>query len=300
VSTYNYRLITPPEEEEVYPYRRVWRSIAIESGIVLAVAGLAFVVFSLLNVRLPRTFAQPANALLALLPFGLWLIVSLWREQFALQPRKRLLAVAVVSALVANGVSIPFIEGVFQPERWLPVGSAISRIVGYTFTVGIVQEVLKYLVVRYLVWPDHFRTRLDGVAYCAASAVGYATMLNVQFVLSGIALPEIVAIYVFGTLAVNLAGSIIVSYGMAEVRFDNPSPFLLTTSVALAALVNGIIIPVRAGLGNAAFSLRGGVSAPIFGLGLSAGVLLAASILVAFLYSSTERREREAAASREV
>jgi hypothetical protein len=253
-----------------------------------------------LNVRLPRTFVQPVNALLALLPFGLWLVFSLWREQSALQPRTRLLAVAVVSALVANGVSLPFIEGIFQPERWLPVGSAINRIVGYTFTIGIVQEVLKYLVVRYLVWPDHFRTRLDGVAYCGASAVGYATMLNIQFVLSGAALPDIVAISVFGTLAVNLAGSVIVSYGMAEVRFDNPSPFLLTITIAFAALVNGIVIPVREGLTNAGFSLQGGTSSPILGLGLSAGVLLTVSVIMAFLYNSTERREREATASREV
>ena len=300
MSTNSYRLITPPEEEDIYPYRRVWQSIAIESGIMLAVAGAAFVVFNVLSVRLPRTLAQPVNALLALLPFGLWLLFSFWRERFALQPRKRLLAVAVISALVASGVSIPFIESVFQPERWLPTASAINRIVGYTFTVGIVQEALKYLVVRYLVFPDLFRTRLDGIAYCAASAVGYATMLNIQFVLSGAALPDTVAFYVFGTIAINLAGSVLVSYGMAEVRFDNPSPFLLTTTVALAALVNGIAIPIRGGLVNAGFSLEGGTSSPVLGLGLSAGVLAATVIVVSFLYSSTERREREAAASREI
>ena len=227
-------------------------------------------------------------------------IFSLWRERFALQPRKRLLAVAVISALVASGVSIPFIEGIFQPERWLPIGSAINRIVGYTFTVGIVQEVLKYLVVRYLIFPDLFRTRLDAIAYCAASAIGYATMVNIQFVLSGAALPDIVAMHVFGTVAVNLAGSILVSYGMAEVRFDNPSPFLLTITVALAALVNGIAIPIRGGLVNAGFSLEGGASSPILGLGLSAVFLTATVVVVSFLYVNTERREREAAASREV
>jgi hypothetical protein len=300
VSTNSYRLITPPEEEDIYPYRRVWQSIAIESGIMLAVATSAYVIFSVLDVRLPRAFAQLVNVLLALTPFALWLIFSLWRERFALQPRKRLLAVAVISALVASGVSIPFIEGIFQPERWLPTTNAINRIVGYTFTLGIVQEVLKYLVVRYLVFPDLFRTRLDALAYCAASALGYSTMLNIQYVLSGAALPDIVAIHVFGVVALNLAGSILVSYGMAEVRFDNPSPFLLTIVVALAALVNGIVIPIRGGLVNAAFSLEGGASSPIFGLGLSAGVLGVIVSVVSFVYVNTERREREAVAAREV
>jgi hypothetical protein len=300
VSTYNYRLLTPPDEEEIYPYRRVWQSIAIESGVMLAIAGGAFVLFNFLHLNLPRALAQPVNVLLALAPFGLWLVFSLWRERFALQPRQRLLAVVVVTALVANGVSMPFIEGVFQPDRWLPLGSATDRIIGYTFTVCIVQEILKYLVVRYLVWPDQFRTRLDSVAYCVASAVGYATVLNLRFVLSGVALPDVVAIYVFGTLALNLVGSTIVAYGLAEVRFDNPSPFLLTATIALAALSNGVAIPVRGGLVNAGFSIQGGAASPLFGLGFSVGVLLGIGVVIAFLFNNAERRAQEAAAAREV
>lgn len=300
MATYDYRLLIPPEEEEIYPYRRVWQSIVIESGLMFAVAVASFLVFGLLNVSLPETVTRALNLLFAVLPALLWLFFSLWRERFALQPRKRLLAVAVVSALVANALSIPLIDGVFQPERWLSLAGAIDRIVGYTFTVGIVQEVMKYLVVRYLVWPDQFRTRLDGVAYCAASAVGYATVLSVRFVLAGAALPDVVAIYVFGTIAVQLAASIVVGYGLAEVRFDTVSPFLETITVAFAALINGIIIPMRGGLVNASFSLGGGAATPVFGLALSAGVLVAVAASIGFLFSNAERREREAAAAREV
>jgi RsiW-degrading membrane proteinase PrsW (M82 family) len=300
VSTFNYRLLIPPEEEEIYPYRRVWPSILLESAILLAVALVSFVLFNILNVRLSGTARQGLNLLLALLPAALWLVFSLWRERLALQPRQRLLAVAVSAALIANAVSIPFIEGVFQTARWLPTASALNRIVGYTFTVGIVQETLKYLVVRYLAWPDQFRTRLDGVAYCAASAIGYATVLNLRSVLAGTALPDIVAMEVFGNVAINLAASIIVGYGLAEIRFDNPSSFLATITVALAALLNGIVIPVRAGLVNAGFSLTGNASNPIFGLGVSAGALLGVGLLISFLFGNAERREQEAAASREV
>lgn len=300
MSTYDYRLLIPPEEEEIYPYRRVWQSVAVENGIMFAVAAASFAVFGLLNVSLPGTATRALNLLFALLPAGLWLFFSLWRERFALQPRKRLLAVAVVSALVANALSIPLIEGLFQPERWLSLAGALDRMMGYTFTVGIVQEVLKYLVVRYLVWPEQFRTRLDGVAYCAASAVGYSTVLALRFVLSGAALPDVVAIYVFSTLAVQTATSIIVAYGLAEVRFNTPSPFLETITVAFAALLNGIVIPLRGGLVNAGFSLEGGAATPVFGLALSAGVLVAVAAVIAFLFSNAERREREAAAAREV
>ena len=48
---------------------------------------------------------------------------------------------------------------------------------------------------------------------------------------------------VFNNVAINLAASLIVSYGLAEVRFENPTPFLMTITVALAALLNGTVIP---------------------------------------------------------
>lgn len=300
MSTFNYRLLIPPEEEEVYPYRRVWQSIIIEMGILFAIAGICYVLFNRLNLSIPPVLTSALDIALALAPAALWLIFSRWREQFAVQPRKRLLAVAVITALVANAVSIPLIETVFQTSRWLPLASALDRIIGYTFTVGITQEVMKYLVVRYLAWPDFFRTRLDSVAYCAASAIGYATVMNLRVVASGAVLPDIVAMEIFGNTALNLAASIIIGYGLSEVRFGNASPFLAVFTMALAALLNGVVIPIRAGLMNAGFSLRGASANPLFGLVLSAVALIAVGAVTAFLFSNAERREREAAATREV
>ena len=88
----------------------------------------------------------------------------------------------------------------------------------------------------------------------------------------------------------------------------------------LAALLNGVAIPVRAGLTNAnfvlpeaatgapalldlvasVFSLRSATPKPILGVGFSALLLLAFVLVVSFLFTNAERQAREAAASREI
>ncbi|NWG15134.1 MAG: PrsW family intramembrane metalloprotease [Chloroflexi bacterium] len=289
-------LLTPPQEkEEIHPYRRPWRSIAVESGVLFVVAGLLYILANILGVQIPDRFHLALGLVLALLPLGLWLAFSWWAERSVPQPRQRLLAVMIVSSLAANAVGIPLVKEFFQVDRWLPLSSAISRIIGYTFTVGIVQEMVKYIVIRYTAWPDHFRTRLDGVAYSAAAAVGYATVLNLHFVFTGSPAPDVVAGRVFDNVVFHLVTSLIVGYGLAETRFGLPTPLFIPSTIALAALVTGIAIPVRAGLVNPSFGLE--VSPPkfLFGLGFAAVLLVVLSVVIAFLYNSAERRQREAA-----
>jgi len=292
-----YRLLTPPDErEEIYPYRRVWTSVVIESGILFGIAAIIYVLVNFIGIPIPGILARPLNVILALLPAGLWLVFSLWRERSAVEPRRRLFAVALITALAANAIAIPFIETVLQPERWLSLSNAVGRVIGYTFTIGVVQEVLKYIVVRYLVWDDELRVRLDSIAYTLASAVGYITVLNLSFVFSNTVTPDIAAMHIVDNVAANIAASLIVGYGLAEVRFDNPNPFLLTSMMALAALINGLLVPLRAGLVNAGFSLLGATPNLLFGFVLSAAALAAIMFAISFLFNAAERRAREAAA----
>lgn len=272
----------------------MWFSIIAEAGILFAVTVALYVVVNILGVSIPAELRQPIDIIVALLPAGLWTVFSLLRERAADQPRARLAAVAIVSALVANAVGIPFVETVFQPDRWLPLGSAIERIIGYTFTVGIVQELLKYLVVRYLAWNSDYRDRYDSLAYCAASAIGYSTVATLRFALTGNPSPDVIAAYTFDTISISLAGSFIISFGLAEVRFGRPFPFLQMVTLALAATVSGAGIPLRTGLVNASFSLLGAFPAPLFGIVLSALILVGAGVIVAFFYRNAEREAREA------
>lgn len=300
MTSYNPRLLLPPEEEEVYPYRRVWRSVALESLLLLAIAMALFVLLGFIGLRVPESARRPLNYAVAALPLGLWLVFSLWQERAVQEPRRRLLGVVIITALAANAIGVPLVEQVFQVDRWLPLSSALNRILGYTFTVGITQEFIKYLVVRYTVWPDELRTRMDSIAYNLAAAIGYATILNLQYVMTSDAAVDVTSMRVFGNVALQFAGSILVGYGLGEVRFGRPTPLLLTLALAVAASITGVVVPIRAGLVNASLSLAPAIASPIRGLAVSAAALVAVAVAIGFLIENAERQDREAAAAREV
>ncbi|MBK8026058.1 MAG: PrsW family intramembrane metalloprotease [Chloroflexi bacterium] len=282
------------EEQESYPYRHVWGSAIIQIVVLAAATAVIFVANSLLGIRLPPAIAPAFNTVLVLLPVGVWILLSVLPERRVSQPRDRLVFVVIVTALVASGVALPLLDGFLQPELWLPHESAINRILGYTFTLGIIQEVSKYIVLRYAVWRDHFRIRTDAVAYAFAAAVGFATVQSINVVLANPSMSlDVVALRMFEHLAINIAASLFVSLGLAETRFDHPTPFFMTISVALAALFAGIAQPIISGLENATFSSQGSFARPLFGFAFALAVAAVALVVNIFLFSSAERRERE-------
>jgi hypothetical protein len=96
-----------------------------------------------------------------------------------------------------------------------------------------------------------------------------------------------------------MAASMITGYGLAQVRFGNPTPFLLTFTVAAAALLNGTVIALRSNAINAGLVLEVSAPSPLIGLGLSAAVFVAVTLIMAFLFNNAEREAREAEAGRE-
>jgi hypothetical protein len=296
VTTYNNpRLITPPrEEEEIFPYRRAWRSLFIESSLLIGLMLLIFVAFNLLGVSLSGNSLRFVNILLALIPTIFWLIFSRIPENKVIEPRRRLLTVFTVTALVANAIGLPILKTVFEPDAWLPLQSPVFRILGYMATIGILQEFLKYLVIRYIVWPGYYRVRLDAVAYGAATAVAYALVVSLDYVLNNpLAAPDVVILRVFATLAVQMLGSIIVGFGLSETLFSHAISFFLPMMMLLASLVSGLAIAMRASFMNAPLSITISTQREIFGLGFSLVLYLAGMAVFFFLFNITERREQD-------
>jgi RsiW-degrading membrane proteinase PrsW (M82 family) len=291
------RFITPPpEKEEIYPYRRVWRSLLIESGTMLLIAGVLYALIRVLNAPIPQSLYVPISQATVILPFALWLVFSWLVERTVPQPRPRLFTLLILAALVANAVGVPLITQFYRVDDWLPLASAADRIIGYTFTVGMVNEFLKYLVLRFLVWMNDFRTWQDAAAYGITCGLGYALVLNLHYVFGNTTVPpDVVAMRVFETLVLHVLGGLLVAYGLAETRF-NPDSFLITPlMLLLAALVSGIAIPIRAGLVNSNLTTEGiSAAQPLFGLGFAAALLAGVGIILAFMYDRADRRQVEA------
>ncbi|MFP4323702.1 MAG: hypothetical protein ACLFTK_14710, partial [Anaerolineales bacterium] len=165
---------------QVYPYRRVWRALLFDFG-----AMLAMVLIVLLGVAVGFLRDVPSNnwgLLLILVPLGTHLWFSVRAEQRAEEPRQGLLTILLFSALLANGIGVPLVDGFFAPREWLAEAGFFSRVLGYAFTFGVTAEFLTYIAVRYTVFPSGFRTRIDGMAYSASAGMGYAAVLNAHVV----------------------------------------------------------------------------------------------------------------------
>lgn len=301
--SYDSRLLTPPrEEEEIAPYYPVWRSIIIQSIALLGIAGVLVVAKQFLGIEVPERFTGIINIVLCMLPAAIWMIFTYFPEQNVPLPRERLLAVFLVSALATSGVVIPLLNEVFQAERWLSLGSTADRIIGYMFTSGMVHASATYLLLRFIVWPDHIRTRIDGIAYAAAIATGSVTVNSLYLITHNTPLTDVLAADIFAHFGFMLVVASTVGFGVAESKLSNARAIFVPISMLMGALIMGIAIPIRASLINAGFTIAKpeGLNIPaisdtnaVFGLAFSTIILTSLLIVIAFFMNNAEHRQRQ-------
>ena len=282
------------ERADTYSFLPVWRRL--NGQIVITVAALlAIVLFG--ELLRPRFHAQLERLLsLGLVPFPviLWLGVSVLPEYRVSRPRRRLIGVAVVSALTAAAIGLPLVNDFFAIQRWLPLQSVFARILGYTLTAGIVDAGLKFLVLRYLILPQGLRVRSDAVAYAFASSIGYSAFLNLSLIWRLEPTWDIAAIYLLSNIAVQLASGLFLALGIIESYFADAYPLVLPVNFLVAATTTGIISALIGGFLSGPLSTAGNTDRPLFAFALLVGSLIAILGIVYFLYSNAERREREA------
>jgi RsiW-degrading membrane proteinase PrsW (M82 family) len=109
--------------------------------------------------------------------------------------------------------------------------------------VGITQEFLKYAAVRYTVFGSaEFDERIDGIIYGAAAGLGYATFINVQYVIGngGVDLGiGAVRIAVVALAQASFAG--VTGYFLGRAKFESRGPLWLPVGLLLAAILNGVV-----------------------------------------------------------
>ncbi len=301
VTTYRSPLLTPPrEEEEIYGYRPVWRSLIIESTLLLILSVAFLFAGQGLSQSLPSSGLVTLTLGIAAAPLLLWIVFS-WRAESAVrEPRTGMLGIVFITALVARSIGDPLVTQFLRVEEWLPLSSAVERIIGYTVTVGIVQSTLIYLTIRFMLPRRLFRIRDDGLAYGIAAAVGYVTVNNLQLLESaGTLLLDSFVLRVFGNYALHIAMGLLIGYGVSTIYIERPLILNMSFFLVLSSILAGVAIPIRAGLVNPVFNLDFGqslVSAPrpLFGLVFSILILIIPCLILYFLIRSAERREAEA------
>ena len=268
----------------------IWRaglaSIVGQVLFVLLVVGLV----ALIEPALTGWQLLLASVVLALIPALLWLLFFYQQDRLEPEPKGYVLAVFALGALLAQAIGIPLLRDGFEARKWLPI-EPWANVLGSILIVGFVQEFLKYAAVRYSVYPlVEFDERVDGVIYGTAAGLGYATMLNIQYVLSsgGVNLQAgVIRIVVTALAQASFAG--LTGYFLGRAKFEDEPVWWLPLGVTLAAIINGLFTVLRGELTTTALGLAGGGVNPWPGLLLGA---LVAAATFGLLFALIRRANR--------
>ena len=218
-----------------------------------------------------------AGLLLALVPAAVWLVVFYLQDRVEPEPKQYVLGVFLLGVLLAAAIGQPLIQNFFQVNEWAS-GSLALRLLAGICIIGITQEFLKYAAVRYSVFRSaEFDERIDGIIYGAAAGLGYATFLNVQYVVSngGVDLAiGAVRIAVVALAEASFAG--VTGYFLGRAKFENRGPFWLPVGLFLAAVLNGVVNTLLSEINRS--GLR---PTPLNGLALAA-VVAAVTFIILF------------------
>jgi RsiW-degrading membrane proteinase PrsW (M82 family) len=261
-----------------------WRSsILLVVGLVVFV-GIIYLLDLVFHPALIGTGLILAGVLLALIPAFLWLVFFYFQDRLEPEPKGYILAVFLLGALLASAVGIPLVENLFHVSKWIYADTA-TTILGSILVVGFIQEFLKYAAVRFSVYPSaEFDEATDGVIYATAAGLGYATVLNIQFVIAngGVALgSSVIRMVVVALAQASFAG--ITGYFLGRAKFEKKPWWWMAAGLSLAAVVNGVFNWLRGMIVQRGISLTGPSTNPWMGLVLAAVVALLTLGLILWL-----------------
>jgi RsiW-degrading membrane proteinase PrsW (M82 family) len=249
----------------------VWRAgLGYILGQVIFVL-LVVALVALLKPTLTGWALVVVGLVIALVPALIWLAFFYQQDRLEPEPKRHIVGVFILGALLAQAVGFPLLEDVFDVRRWLPISPWVN-LFGSILVIGFTQEFLKYAAVRYSIYPSaEFDERVDGVVYGTAAGLGYATMLNVHYVVvsGGVNLQAgVIRIVVTALAQASFAG--LTGYFLGRAKFEDEPVWWLPGGLALAAVLNGLFTTLRGELTTTSLGLAGGGFNPWPGLVLAA------------------------------
>jgi len=155
--------------------------LALVAWLIIFVA-LAWLAEKILGLDEPLRFHPTLALVLAGVPAGLWLAFFYVYDRHEPEPKHYVAGVFTLGALIAGPLA-DFV--VFQLSPPVPLAQqglspfSLDRLLHAALIVGLVQEMCKYVVVRYTIYmSSEFDEPMDGVVYMTAVGTGFAMWTN--------------------------------------------------------------------------------------------------------------------------
>ena len=273
-------------QKAVYKRAGVWRT-----GIVAVVGLLIFVaavvaVDTYLQLQLSGAVLLGTGVVLALVPAALWLIFFYQQDRLEPEPVGNVARMFVIGLALAGAFGIPLTDQFFGVQDWLYRDSATTWLASI-FVIGAVEAFMIFATVRYFIFDSpEFDERTDGVIYGTAAGLGYATALNLQFILgSGGAALGPGEIYVAEVALAQAAFGGLLGYFLGRAKLEQEPVWWLPAALGLVTLLNGLFMVLRGQLDQGTISVAGqGAGLPsVTGLLLAGGLAIVVTAAVSVL-----------------
>jgi len=266
----------------------VWRD---EFILILSLVVFVGVVYALNKSPAPVLAGSTligAGIFLALVPALIWMTFFYLQDRAEPEPKGFVFGVFVLGGLLAAAVGVPLVDNFFRVSHWLYTDT-VTALVGSILVIGFTQEFLKYAAVRFSIYhSDEFDEVTDGIVYATAAGLGYATVLNIQFVVTngGVDLGAgVIRMAIVALAQASFAG--IVGYFLGRAKFESEPLWWMPLGITLAAVMNGTFNWLRGRVIQSGVSLSGASSNPWLGLILAAVVaLVTMGVLVSLMRRS--------------
>lgn len=179
--------------------------------------------------------------IIAIIPTIAIAIALYMRDKYDREPINLLLKIFVLGALSAFPTAMV--------ERFLMSVNIFGGILSIIFTsfiiAGLTEEYFKrYVVLRFAYFSPHFNEKLDGLIYCSFSALGFATVENILYVVFRFSANPYVGIY-RGIISVpaHVLFGITMGYYLSLAKFcnnENLKRLYIQKSLLIPAFLHGI------------------------------------------------------------
>lgn len=277
--------------EEHYRKATYARAGFWRSGLVAIVGLLIFVAAvvaldALLRPQLGGVTLVLTGVLLAVVPAALWLLFFYQQDRLEPEPVGNVARMFVIGLALAGAIGIPLTDQLFAVQDWL-YRDTLTTWLASIFVTGAVEAFIIFATVRYFMFDStEFDERTDGVIYGTAAGLGYATALNLQFILAngGAALGS-GEVFVAEVALAHAAFGGLLGYFLGRAKLEQDPIWWLPAGLVLASVLNGLFLVLRGELDPSGFTFAGqGSGLPTFsGLLLAGGLAIAVTAVVSYL-----------------
>jgi RsiW-degrading membrane proteinase PrsW (M82 family) len=263
------------DSKSIHERKHVWRDEFLLVIGLCAFVGIVYALDGALQPQFTPTTLVLTGVFLALVPAAIWLTFFYLQDRAEPEPKSFIMGVFALGAILAGAIGVPVVESLFRTSHWIYTDT-LTKIVGGILVVGFTQEFLKYAAVRYSIYnSSEFDEPTDGVIYATAAGLGYATVLNIQFVISNGGVDLGAGILRMAVVALGQAAfSGITGYFLGRAKFESEQIWWMPLGITLAAIFNGIFTWLQVIVTRPTITLSGSTSNTWMGLALAAVVAL--------------------------